>query len=84
MCNVGRKNLGGARRRAENPTARDGGQSEARKARANANILSRGLPRARKGVESGTCLGAALWDLSERIISEKLGEDALTDWNLSV
>jgi len=26
-------------------------------------------------------LGIALWDLSHRIIKDKLGEDALTDWN---
>ena len=26
-------------------------------------------------------LGAALWDLSERIIKDKLGQDALLDWN---
>jgi hypothetical protein len=26
-------------------------------------------------------LGAALWDLSERIIKDKLGPDALLDWN---
>ena len=26
-------------------------------------------------------LGAALWDLSDQIIREKLGDDALLDWN---
>jgi hypothetical protein len=26
-------------------------------------------------------LGTALWDLSHRLIKEKLGEDALVDWN---
>jgi hypothetical protein len=25
-------------------------------------------------------LGAALWDLSQRLIHEKIGEDALVDW----
>jgi hypothetical protein len=25
-------------------------------------------------------LGAALWDLSERLVKEKVGEDALLDW----
>lgn len=28
-------------------------------------------------------LGAALWDLSERIIKDKVGEDALVDWHSS-
>jgi hypothetical protein len=26
-------------------------------------------------------LGAALWDLSERLVKEKVGEDALLDWS---
>lgn len=26
-------------------------------------------------------LGAALWELSERVIKEKVGDDALTPWN---
>ncbi|KAK3685241.1 hypothetical protein B0T22DRAFT_517208 [Podospora appendiculata] len=29
-------------------------------------------------------LGSALWDLSERIVKDKLGEDALVDWNVQV
>ncbi|KAK3370572.1 hypothetical protein B0H63DRAFT_487257 [Podospora didyma] len=28
-------------------------------------------------------LGSALWDLSERLIKDKLGDDALVDWNAS-
>jgi hypothetical protein len=30
---------------------------------------------------SDPALGTALWELSYRIINEKLGEDALLDWN---
>lgn len=30
---------------------------------------------------SDQSLGAALWDLSEWIIKERLGDDALVDWN---
>jgi hypothetical protein len=30
---------------------------------------------------SDPALGAALWDLSTRIIKDKVGEDALVDWN---
>ena len=30
---------------------------------------------------SDPVLGTALWDLSLRIIKDKLGEDALADWN---
>lgn len=29
---------------------------------------------------SDPALGAALWDISERLIKEKVGEDALADW----
>jgi len=32
---------------------------------------------------SDPALGTALWELSHRIIKEKLGEDALVDWNAS-
>ncbi len=32
---------------------------------------------------SDPALGAALWELSERIIKEKVGEDDLSDWNSS-
>jgi hypothetical protein len=32
---------------------------------------------------SDPALGTALWELSHRIIKEKLGEDALLDWNTS-
>lgn len=30
---------------------------------------------------SDPALGAALWDLSTRLVKEKVGEDALVDWN---
>lgn len=30
---------------------------------------------------SDPALGAALWDLSTRLVKEKVGEDALMDWN---
>jgi len=30
---------------------------------------------------SDPALGAALWALSEKIIKDKVGEDALTDWS---
>ncbi|KAJ5577622.1 uncharacterized protein N7459_006586 [Penicillium hispanicum] len=33
---------------------------------------------------SDATLGAALWDLSQRIIKEKVGDDAITDWNANV
>jgi len=29
-------------------------------------------------------LGRALWDLSERIVKDKLGKDALVDWNKDI
>ncbi|BCR98418.1 short chain dehydrogenase/reductase family protein [Aspergillus luchuensis] len=32
---------------------------------------------------SDPTLGAALWDLSHRIIKEKVGDDAIVDWNAS-
>lgn len=32
---------------------------------------------------SDAALGTALWELSHRIVKEKLGEDALVDWNAS-
>jgi len=32
---------------------------------------------------SDPALGAALWDLSTRIIKDKVGDDALVDWNSS-
>jgi hypothetical protein len=32
---------------------------------------------------SDSKLGTALWELSHRIVKEKLGEDALVDWNSS-
>jgi hypothetical protein len=30
---------------------------------------------------SDPALGAALWDLSTRLVKEKVGDDALIDWN---
>jgi hypothetical protein len=33
---------------------------------------------------SDSTLGASLWELSERIIKDKLGQDALTDWNTNI
>ena len=32
---------------------------------------------------SDPTLGAALWELSHRLIKEKIGEDAIVDWNAS-
>ncbi|KUI54963.1 Short-chain dehydrogenase TIC 32, chloroplastic [Cytospora mali] len=40
-----------------------------------------GQPGKETSQASDPALGTALWDLSERIIKEKLGDDALTDWN---
>jgi NAD(P)-dependent dehydrogenase (short-subunit alcohol dehydrogenase family) len=39
-----------------------------------------GQPGKETSQASDENLGAALWDLSERIIKDKLGEDALLDW----
>lgn len=33
---------------------------------------------------SDSTLGAALWNLSERLIKEKVGDDALSDWSASI
>ncbi|KAI9932568.1 hypothetical protein AWENTII_005131 [Aspergillus wentii] len=33
---------------------------------------------------SDSTLGAALWDLSERLIKEKFGDDAIADWSASI
>lgn len=40
-----------------------------------------GQPGKETAQASDPALGTALWDLSERIIKEKLGADALTHWN---
>jgi len=40
-----------------------------------------GQPGKETSQASDENLGAALWDLSERIIKDKLGADALVDWN---
>jgi len=42
-----------------------------------------GQPGKESSQASDPALGAALWDLSERIIKSKVGEDALTDWSAS-
>ena len=39
-----------------------------------------GQPGKESAQASDPTLGAALWELSERIIREKVGEDALVDW----
>lgn len=40
-----------------------------------------GQPGKESSQASDPELGRALWDLSERIVKEKLGDDALMDWN---
>jgi len=40
-----------------------------------------GMPGKESSQASDPALGAALWDLSERIIKDKLGDDALVDWH---
>jgi len=42
-----------------------------------------GMPGKESSQASDPALGAALWDLSERIIKDKLGPDALVDWHQS-
>ncbi|KAH8602797.1 hypothetical protein B0O99DRAFT_647640 [Bisporella sp. PMI_857] len=42
-----------------------------------------GMPRKESSQASDPTLGDALWDLSERIIKDKVGSDALVDWNSS-
>ncbi|KAG2414126.1 hypothetical protein HFD88_003317 [Aspergillus terreus] len=43
-----------------------------------------GQPGKESNQASDPQLGAALWDLSERIIRGKLGEDALADWHSTI
>jgi hypothetical protein len=45
--------------------------------------LSQGKPGKESNQANDPALGAALWNLSEQIIKDKLGEDALVDWNSS-
>lgn len=40
-----------------------------------------GTPGKETSQASDPALGAALWELSERLVKEKLGENALVDWN---
>jgi hypothetical protein len=40
-----------------------------------------GQPGKESSQASDPKLGAALWDLSHRIIKDKVGDDALTDWS---
>lgn len=40
-----------------------------------------GHPGSESSQASDPALGQALWDLSERIIKDKLGSDALEDWS---
>jgi hypothetical protein len=40
-----------------------------------------GQPGKESKQASDPTLGAALWELSERIIKEKIGEDAIVDWS---
>jgi hypothetical protein len=42
-----------------------------------------GQPGKESSQASDPALGAALWDLSERTIKSKVGEDALADWSSS-
>lgn len=42
-----------------------------------------GTPGKESAQASDPALGAALWELSHRIVKEKLGEDALVDWTSS-
>ncbi|KAF2868280.1 hypothetical protein BDV95DRAFT_501096 [Massariosphaeria phaeospora] len=42
-----------------------------------------GAPGKETAQASDPALGAALWDLSERLVKDKLGQDALLDWNKS-
>jgi hypothetical protein len=43
-----------------------------------------GQPGKESSQASDPALGAALWDLSERIIKDKVGEDAFVDWDSKV
>jgi len=43
-----------------------------------------GTPGKESSQASDPALGAALWDLSERIIKDKIGPDALVDWHQDV
>jgi hypothetical protein len=40
-----------------------------------------GKPGKESSQASDPALGTALWELSERLVKEKLGDDALLDWN---
>lgn len=40
-----------------------------------------GQPGEESSQASDPALGAALWDLSQRLIKDKVGEDALVDWS---
>lgn len=40
-----------------------------------------GQPGKETAQASDPALGAALWDLSTRLVKEKVGEDALLDWS---
>ncbi|CAJ2510863.1 Uu.00g064880.m01.CDS01 [Anthostomella pinea] len=40
-----------------------------------------GQPGKESAQASDPTLGAALWELSQRVINEKVGDDALTDWD---
>lgn len=40
-----------------------------------------GQPGKETAQASDPALGAALWDLSTRLVKEKVGDDALLDWN---
>jgi hypothetical protein len=42
-----------------------------------------GQPGKESKQASDPALGAALWELSERLIKEKVGEDAIVDWSSS-
>lgn len=41
---------------------------------------SQGQPGKESSQASDPTLGSALWDLSERIIKDRLGSDALIEW----
>jgi len=46
-------------------------------------LIDPGKPGKESNQANDPALGAALWNLSEKIIKDKLGEDALVDWNSS-
>lgn len=46
--------------------------------------LVQGQPGKETSQASDEKLGAALWNLSERIVKDKIGQDALVDWNTKV